>query len=126
MFYADSGLWTAAHHGIPVLYIIPNNQSYGVVANLFSKTDGTTMQETGEYAGVVLDGADPVKLAGGFGVDGMHVQDESHLPDAIAHGLDVVEGEGRPFLLNVHLPLGLPEGGKAATPFCLSDAGATS
>ena len=121
MFYADSGLWTAAHHGIPVLYIVPNNRCYGVVANLFSKTDGTTMQEYGEYAGVVLDGADPVKLADGFGVDGMHVQDESYLPDAIAHGLDVVEGEGRPFLLNVHLPLGLPKGGRAAAPFRLND-----
>ena len=126
MFYADSGLWTAAHHGVPVLYIIPNNQSYGVVANLFSKTDGTTMQQTGEYAGVVLDGADPVKLAEGFGVDGMHVQDESHLPEAIAHGLEVVEGEGRPYLLNVHLPLGLTQGGRAATPFRLTDAGKLS
>ena len=122
MFYADSGIWTAAHHGIPVLYIIPNNQSYGVVANLFSKTDGTTMQRTGEYAGVVLDGADPVKLADGFGIDGMHVQDESRLREAIAHGLEVVEGEGRPFLLNVHLPLGLPKGGRAAKPFSLADA----
>jgi benzoylformate decarboxylase len=126
MFYADSGLWTAAHHGIPVLYIISNNQSYGVVANLFSKTDGTTMQRTGKYAGVVLDGADPVKLADGFGIDCMHVQDESRLHQAIAHGLEVVEGEGRPFLLNVHLPLGLPKGGRAATPFCLSDAGTNS
>ena len=126
MYYADSGLWTAAHHGIPVLYIIPNNRSYGVVANLFSRADGSTMQRTGEYAGVVLDGADPVKLADGFGVAGMHVQDESRLHEAIAHGLEVVEGEGRPFLLNVHLPLGLPKGGRAATPFCLSDAGTIS
>jgi thiamine pyrophosphate-dependent acetolactate synthase large subunit-like protein len=122
MFYADSGLWTAAHHGIPVLYIISNNRSYGVVANLFSRADGSTMQRTGEYAGVVLDGANPVKLADGFGVAGMHVQDESRLHEAIAHGLEVVEGEGRPFLLNVHLPLGLPKGGRAATPYCLTDA----
>ena len=98
----------------------------GLSRTFFRKRMEPLCSETGEYAGVVLDGADPVKLAGGFGVDGMHVQDESHLPDAIAHGLDVVEGEGRPFLLNVHLPLGLPEGGKAATPFCLSNPGATS
>lgn len=121
MFYADSGLWTAAHHGVPVLYIISNNQSYGVVASSFGRANGV-MKETGEYAGVVLDGIDPVKLADGFGVDGMHVQDESRLAAAIEHGLNVVEGENRPFLLNVRLPLGVPEGGRAAKQFRLADA----
>ena len=121
MFYADSGLWTAAHHGIPVLYIISNNQSYGVVASSFGRANGV-MKETGEYAGVVLDGIDPVKLADGFGVDGMHVQDESRLAAAIDHGLNVVEGENRPFLLNVRLPLGVPEGGRAAKQFRLAEA----
>ena len=121
MFYADSGLWTAAHHGVPVLYVISNNQSYGVVASSFGRANGV-MKETGEYAGVVLDGIDPVKLADGFGVDGMHVQDESRLAAAIDHGLNVVEGENRPFLLNVRLPLGVPEGGRAAKQFRLVDA----
>lgn len=121
MFYADSGLWTAAHHGVPVLYVISNNQSYGVVASSFGRANGV-MKETGEYAGVVLDGIDPVKLADGFGVDGMHVQDESRLAAAIDHGLNVVEGENRPFLLNVRLPLGVPEGGRAAKQFRLADA----
>ena len=121
MFYADSGLWTAAHHGVPVLYIISNNQSYGVVASSFGRANGV-MKETGEYAGVVLDGIDPVKLADGFGVDGMHVQDESRLAAAIDHGLNVVEGENRPFLLNVRLPLGVPEGGRAAKQFRLAEA----
>ena len=125
MFYADSGLWTAAHHNVPVLYIISNNQSYGVVASSFGRANGV-MKETGEYAGVVLDGIDPVKLAEGFGVDGMHVQDESRLAAAIDHGLNVVEGENRPFLLNVRLPLGVPEGGRAAEQFRLVDAVATA
>ncbi len=125
MFYADSGLWTAAHHKVPVLYIISNNQSYGVVASSFGRANGV-MKETGEYAGVVLDGIDPVKLAEGFGVDGMHVQDESRLAAAIDHGLNVVEGENRPFLLNVRLPLGVPEGGRAAKQFRLADAVATA
>ena len=125
MFYADSGLWTAAHHGVPVLYIISNNQSYGVVASSFARANGV-MKETGEYAGVVLDGIDPVKLAEGFGMDGMHVQDESRLAAAIDHGLNVVEGENRPFLLNVRLPLGVPEGGRAAAQFRLADAVATA
>jgi thiamine pyrophosphate-dependent acetolactate synthase large subunit-like protein len=80
------------------------------------------MKGTGEYPGVVLDGIDPVKIAEGFGVGGMHVEDESDLEDAISRGLDVVDGEERPFLLNVKLPLGLPKGGRAAAPFQLTDA----
>ena len=121
LLYADSGLWTAAHHGVPVLYIIANNRSYGAVASAFGGVDGA-MKETGKFAGVVLDGIDPVKLAEGVGVEGMHVQDESCLAAAVEHGLNVVERERRPFLLNIRLPLGLPDGGCAAAQFRLADA----
>ena len=85
------------------------------------RVDGA-MKETGEYAGVVLDGIDPVKLAEGVGIEGMHVQEESRLAAAIEHGLNVVEREKRPFLLDIRLPLGLPEGGRAAAQFRLADA----
>ena len=127
LFYADSGLWTTVHHAIPVLYVIPNNQSYGIVANFFGLADGA-MKQSSEYAGVVLDGIDPVQIATGFGVEGMRVQDESRVADAIEHGLQIVEEEQRPFLLDVHLPLGLPAGGQAAAPFQLasSTAGASA
>ena len=118
MFYSDSGLWTAAHHGIPVLYVIPNNQAYGIVANAFSQADAG-MKRTGEYAGVALDGIDPVKIAEGFGLEARNVEDEATVGEAIAHGVDVVEREGRPFLLNVRLPQGLPAGGKPAQQFRL-------
>ena len=125
LFYADSGLWTAAHHRIPVLYVIPNNQAYGIVAGAFWRADGA-MKKTGEYAGVVLDNIDPVKIAEGFGVEGMHVRDEDRVSAAIADGLDVVEKEGRPLLLNVHLPLGLPTAGHAAAPFRLTEPAANT
>ncbi len=78
------------------------------------------MSEAGEYAGVVLGGLDPVRIAEGFGVEGMHVEEESRIRAAIAHGLGIVETERRPFLLNVRLPLGLPEGGREAAPFRLA------
>lgn len=121
MYYADSGLWTAAHHKIPALFVIPNNQAYGIVASNFERAGGI-MKETGEYPGVVLDGIDPVKIAEGFGVEGRHIDDESNLENAITQALNVVEGEERPFLLNVKLPLGLPGGGRAATPFHLTES----
>ena len=121
MYYADSGLWTAVHHGIPVLYVIANNGAYGIVANLFGSAGGK-MKETGEYAGVVLHGIDPVSIARGFGVEGIRVEEEARVGDTIARGLETVEKEKRPYLLDIRLPTGLPHGGRAATPFRLADA----
>jgi thiamine pyrophosphate-dependent acetolactate synthase large subunit-like protein len=119
LFYADSGLWTTVHHGIPVLYVIPNNQSYGIVASYFGLADGA-MKRANEYAGVVLDGIDPVQIAAAYGVEGLRVQEESRLEEALTQGLRVVEREQRPFLLDVRLPLGVPQGGRAAQPFRLA------
>ena len=79
------------------------------------------MKQTGEYRGVVLDNIDPVKLAEGFGVEGMDATEESNIADAIEHGLKIVEEEKRPFLLNVHLPIGLPGGGRPKAPYSLKD-----
>ena len=121
LYYADSGLWTTVHHGIPVLYVIPNNQAYGIVAENFGRAEGT-MNRTGDYAGVVLDRIEPVTIAEGFGVEGEQVQDETRLSEAVDRGLRVVEEEHRPYLLDVRLPLGLPKGGKAAAPFHLANA----
>ena len=120
LYYSDSALWTAASHSIPVLYVISNNGTYGVVAGAFGRAEAD-MKRTGEYRGVVLDNIDPVKLAEGFGVEGMHVTDESKIADAIEHGLKSVEDEKRPFLLNVHLPLGLPQGGRPGAPYSLKE-----
>jgi benzoylformate decarboxylase len=119
MYYADSALWTAAHHRVPVLYVIANNGAYGIVADAFGESGGT-MKQTGEYAGVALSDIDPVRIAEGFGVEGGHVSDEARLAAEVARGLKVVEQEGRPYLLDVLLPAGLPEGGKAAEPFRLA------
>ena len=119
LYYSDHALWTAASHGVPVLYCISNNGAYGIVASSFANANAN-MKETGEYRGVVLDGIDPVKLAEGFGVEAMDATDEATISEAIEHGLSIVERENRPFLLNVHLPLGLPEGGRPGHIYSLS------
>ncbi len=120
LYYSDSALWTASSHKIPVLYVISNNGTYGVVAGAFGRAEAN-MKQTGEYRGVVLDNIDPVKLAEGFGVEAMDATEESNIADAIEHGLKTVEEEERPFLLNVHLPIGLPDGGRPQAPYSLSD-----
>ena len=120
LYYSDSALWTAASHNIPVLYVISNNGAYGIVAGAFGGAEAN-MKQTGEYRGVVLDNIDPVKLAEGFGVEGMDATDESDIAGAVEHGLKTVEEEKRPFLLNVHLPIGLPAGGRPGAPYSLRD-----
>jgi benzoylformate decarboxylase len=118
VYYADSAFWTAAHHRIPVLYVIPNNGAYGIVAGAFAGAEGT-MKGTGQYAGVALDGIDIIGLAKSFGVEGLRVTDEAKVADEVRRGLDTVEREGRPLVLDVAMPLGLPKGGKAAKQFQL-------
>ena len=120
VYYSDSAFWSAAHHQIPVLYVVPNNSSYGIVAGAFAGADGV-MKDTGEYAGVVLDGIDIVQLAGSFGVEGRKVDDESEIDSAVQEGLDMVEREGRPMVLDVKLPLGVPAGGRPAKPIKFTD-----
>ena len=120
VYYSDSAFWSAAQHEIPVLYVVPNNGAYGIVAGAFGRANGV-MKDTGVYAGVVLDGADIVQLAGSFGVEGRRVDDESKMAEAVKEGLETVEREGRPMLLDVQLPLGLPEGGKASRQVKFSD-----
>ena len=122
VYYSDSAFWTAAYHEIPVLYVVPNNGAYGIVAGAFGGAGGV-MHDTGEYSGVVLDGADIVQLAGSFGVEGRKVTDESEIMTAVEEGLATVEREGRPMLLDVQLPLGIPAGGRAARQFKFSDMG---
>jgi benzoylformate decarboxylase len=121
LYYADSALWSAAHHRVPLLYVIPNNRAYGIVAGAFERAGGT-MKQTGSYAGVALENIDPVKISEGFGVEARNVNDEAGVGTAIAEGLDLVERERRPLLLNVHLPQGLPPGGHAAQPHRVGDA----
>ena len=112
LYYADSGLWTAVHHNIPLLYVIPNNGAYGIVAGFFGQSGGR-MSDTGNYQGVVLDVIDPVKIADAFGMDGERVDDEEKLNESIQRGLEIVTKQNRPYLLDVRLPIGLPEGGVA-------------
>ena len=112
LYYADSGLWTAVHHNVPLLYVIPNNGAYGIVAGFFGQSGGR-MSDTGSYQGVVLDGIDPVKIADAFGMEGERVDDEDKLIQTIQRALEIVTEQNRPYLLDVRLPLGLPEGGVA-------------
>lgn len=113
VYYADSAFYTSVYHRIPVLWVIPNNSSYGIVANAFGSSGGE-MHTSGTYSGVALHGIDPVKIANAYGVDGASVDDEKQIYCEMERSLQIVEQEKRPYLLNIRLPLGLPDGGTAA------------
>ncbi len=112
LYYADSGLWTAVHHNIPLLYIITNNASYGIVAGFLGEAGGR-MSDTGKYGGVVLEGIDPVKIADAFGMEGERINDEAQVEEAVKRGLKIVNDDNRPYLMEFTLPSGLPPGGEA-------------
>ena len=121
VYYSDSALYTAVHHSIPVLWVISNNGSYGIVAGAFGEAGGQ-MHTSGEYSGVALPGIDPVKIADAYGVEGLRIDDDDQVADQIERGLKIVEDENRPYLLDLRLPLGLPAGGKAAEQYRLVEA----
>ena len=75
------------------------------------------MRESGDYGGVALTGMDPTRIAEGFGMEAVDLTDESKANETIAEGLRIVENERRPFLINAHMPMGLPEGGRPAQQF---------
>ena len=116
VYYADSGLWTTVHHNIPLLYVISNNGAYGIVAGALDRSGGT-MSDTGIYEGVVLDGIDPVKIADAFGLEAETIDSENSIDETFDRALKIVQDENRPYLLDVRLPTGLPEGGSASQPF---------
>ena len=68
---------------------------------------------------MVLDGIASVKVAEDFGVEAAHLRDESKVGEVIGHSLDQLPKENRPYLINGHMPLGLPPGGSAAEPYQL-------
>jgi len=120
LYYADSGLWTASHHNIPLLYVITNNGAYGIVANAFERAGGQ-MSDTGKYGGVVLDGIDPLKIANSYGVDGERLDNEDKVKETIKRALDIVQNENRPYLLDVRMPLGLPTNAQAMDQFIMKE-----
>ena len=122
LYYADSAMWTAAHHSVPVLYVIPNNESYGIVANSFQGSGGL-MSQNGDYNFVALQGMDPAEIANAFGVEGRRVTDEASVEDTISESLDTVAREGRPMLLDVRMPMGIPEGGTVAPQYKMAGRG---
>lgn len=81
------GLWSAAHHGVPVTFVVMNNGEYRTLKETLDNWDSSATR-AGRYPG--LDLAPPhlefTKAADFFGIDSVRVGDAGELAEAVAKG----------------------------------------
>ena len=94
--YGVQGLWTAAHHKLPITYIITNNRSYRII-----KERLVSMRSTAKFTG--MDLRDPeidfVQLGQSFGLATRRVTD----PQDIAPALREAFASGKPNLVDMRV-----------------------
>ena len=91
--YGITALWTAAQHGIPVVFIILNNGTYGALRGFAAKLDAL------DAPGLDVPGIDFVSLATGYGVDAGLAESEGELRDQVSKAL----ASNRPTLIEVRI-----------------------
>jgi benzoylformate decarboxylase len=93
-------LWTAAHHHIPVLYIILNNQSYRILKfNMNRHRRGLQMPAGRPYPHMDLTSPslDFVSIAQGMGVAGRRITHPDEMQPAVIEALSL----DQPYVLDV-------------------------
>ena len=100
LMYAVQALWSAAHYGANVAFVVMNNQQYKILRSLGER------EEIGEgVPGLDLPGVDIVGLARNLGCEGASVESPEELPDALERAL----AAGRPYVLNVLVDPNVPK-----------------
>jgi benzoylformate decarboxylase len=96
--YTISAMWTAAHHRLPVVWVVLNNASYRVLKENLRR-DGVDAETARQLLGADL--VDPrldfVSLAAGLGVAGSRVDDAASVGPALLAALD----RNEPYLLEL-------------------------
>jgi thiamine pyrophosphate-dependent acetolactate synthase large subunit-like protein len=105
MLYVVSGLYTAAHHRLPLLTVMFNNRTYGndeEHQDAVAKARGRPVEN--KVVGIRIDDPAPdfARIAQGFGV---HAEGPIDTADAVGpalrRALHIVKEEGRPALVDV-------------------------
>jgi len=96
--YGIQGLWTAAHHHIPVVFLIANNAQYKILKEVGAMLDLPHVVQ-GKYLGMDLvePEVDFVGLARSFGVEACRVTEPDELSERVRDALNRTE----PILLDV-------------------------
>jgi acetolactate synthase-1/2/3 large subunit len=105
MMMTNQSLWTAAHHQIPILYIVHNNRAYHMEVMHTMRMADRRMRDTGKLLHAGTDITNPnidyAMLAKSMGVYGQGpISDPKDLGPAIARAMDVVK-RGEPALIDV-------------------------
>ena len=66
--YSIQGLWTAVQHQLPILFVVPRNEQYGILKSF------AVLEETPGVPGLDLPGLDFVALAKGYGAHGVRAE----------------------------------------------------
>ena len=106
--YAIQALWTAAHHDLPILFVIWANREYRVLKhNLDIYRQRYDAASNNPYPHMDLDGPviDFVTVARGHGVDGQLIED----PQEIGAAVQAAIASGKPTLLEIVIA-GKPDG----------------
>ena len=98
--YSIQALWSAAHHGLPVIFVILSNREYRVLKhNLDAYRHRFNAESNRPYPH--MDLVNPtlgfVEMAQGMGVDGEQVSEPEALTAALRRALEV----GKPYLIDV-------------------------
>ena len=98
--YSIQALWTAAHHSLPVIFVILSNREYRVLKhNLDAYRQRFNAESNRPYPH--MDLVNPklgfVDMARGMGVDGEQVSEPEALAAALRRALDA----GKPYLIDV-------------------------
>ncbi|HEX6265964.1 MAG TPA: thiamine pyrophosphate-dependent enzyme [Burkholderiales bacterium] len=94
--YGIQGLWTAAHHRLPITYLIANNRGYRII-----KERLVSFRNTDRFTGMDLRDPDIdfVSLAASFGLAARRVTD----PQDIAPALREAFASGKPNLIDLRV-----------------------
>jgi acetolactate synthase-1/2/3 large subunit len=105
MLYVVSGLYTAAHHRLPLLTVMFNNRTYGndeAHQETVAKARGRPVEN--KVVGIRIDDPAPdfARIAQGFGVHAEGpIDTAAAVGPALQRALRVVKDEGRPALVDV-------------------------
>ncbi len=98
--YSFQGLWTAAHYGIKVIFLICNNASYRILKERTRALQGFSAQKD-LYVGMDLKNpeVDFPGLAKALGVEGERAEEIKEVEKMLKKALEV----NKPYLINVRL-----------------------
>jgi benzoylformate decarboxylase len=79
--YTVSGLWTAAQHKIPVVFVVARNSEYGALKNF------TRLMNAPDPPGLELPGMDITAIAASYGIASERLDTLSDLTRAVKEAL---------------------------------------